>query len=69
MPERYVPPEVETKLDVQEDSESEFSEKVNKYLTEIKGNKTVISSNPGQKLSKSKIKHYAVNDMRTANER
>ncbi len=41
MPERYVPPEVETKLDVQEDSESEFSEKVNKYLTEIKGSKTV----------------------------
>ena len=45
------------------------AKKVNKYLTEIKGNKTVESSNPGLKLSKSKIKHYAVNDMRTANER
>lgn len=66
MPDPYEPPVEETRKDVApEDSGSEYSEQLEKYLYEIqkpvKGNKTE------RKVSK-EIKHFAVNDMRIGNE-
>lgn len=67
LPDAYEPPVEETRKDVApDDSGSEFSVQIEKYLHEIqqpgqKGNKTE------RKISK-EIKHYAVNDMRIGNE-
>jgi hypothetical protein len=66
MPDAYEPPVEDTRKDVApDDSGSEFSVQIEKYLHEIqqpgKGHKTE------RKISK-EIKHFAVNDMRIGNE-
>jgi hypothetical protein len=68
MPDAYVPPEMVNKNDVQEEDESsQFSEQVYKYLTDLQAPKSG-GANTERKASK-QVKNYAVNDMRTANEK
>lgn len=69
LPEAYVPPIEETKKDVREEnSDSDFSIQIDRYLNELAADEPLQPGSKSERKITKEIKHYAVNDMRIGNE-